>query len=408
MRRDRRKFLRNVAGNVLGAPLAIWGQQLDAATGGREKTKVLAPLSTLGANTARDLGPYANPDPQFNSSDLSAANITDYSGIAYDPVGKRMCLFGGGHGPSQETDIRVLDLSSLQWSSLYPPTPVAAMQNVANLDRNRGRYISSNQPTARHTYNLTLVRGRQFYMMGPRGMPDHLGNSFGPEPNGWGGRICWYDFESGVWTYGRLGSAYATPPTAPWYFAAAAVLDPISNKILIAGPNNQAGAGSMWLYDPDGDDYIVGPAVDVGHALDLVYFPPSDCFYAFQSDGRVWEIRVDRTIFSKSTIAPLAVTGGPPSNAVGIVCGFAYDSVSRIIGGNVTNGIFYAFDVAKQSWTRRNMQLEAGSIGLPSQVFHCLDFDPQSGCFIFLQTDSSGAATTWAYRYGGSAPAIRQ
>jgi hypothetical protein len=400
MRSDRRKFLRRVANNILAAPLAIWGQQVDAAPGSREKTKVLAPLSTLPANTARELGPYVNPDPQFNTSGLSAANITDYSGIAYDGVGKRMCLFGGGHGPSQETDIRVFDLNSLQWSSLYPPTPVAAMQKNANLDSDRGRYISTNQPTARHTYNLTLVRGRRFYMMDPRGMPDHLGNTFGPEPNGWGGRICWYDFERSVWTYGRLGSAYATPPTAPWYFAAAAALDPISNKILIVGPNNQAGGGSMWLYDPDSDDYIIGPAVDVGYSLDLAHFPPSDCFYAFQSDGRVWEIRVDRANFRTSKIAALAVTGNPPSNAIGTVCGFAYDSANGIIGGNVTNGIFYAFDPANRSWTRRNMQLEAGSIGLPSQAFHCLDFDPESGCFIFLQTGSFGATATWAYRYG--------
>jgi hypothetical protein len=414
MSTDRRKFIRRLASSLLATPLAAWGQKLESTLGKRPKTKavakVSAPLSTLAPNTARDLGPYANPEPQFNTPPLSAANITDYSGIAYDPVGKRICVFGGGHGPSQETDIRVLDLSSLQWSSLYSPTPVAEMQKVPNLDSDRGRYISTNQPTARHTYNLTLVRGRSFYMMCPRGMPDHLGNSFGPEQNGWGGRVSYYDFGTGVWTYSRLGSAYATPPNAPWYFASAAALDPVSNKILIVGPNSQAGEGALWLYDPENDDYVTGPIANVDGSPDLVYFPPSGRFYAFQSDGRVWEIRVDRTNFSNSTIAALTVTGARPSNALGVVCGFAYDSVNRIIGGNVTNGVFYAFDPAKHSWTSKNMKLEAGSTGLPNQAFHCLDFDPESGCFIFLQTGSpvgsSGAATTWAYRYEGSASRI--
>ena len=188
MSTDRRKFIRRLASSLLATPLAAWGQKLESTLGKRPKTKavakVSAPLSTLAPNTARDLGPYANPEPQFNTPPLSAANITDYSGIAYDPVGKRICVFGGGHGPSQETDIRVLDLSSLQWSSLYSPTPVAEMQKVPNLDSDRGRYISTNQPTARHTYNLTLVRGRSFYMMCPRGMPDHLGNSFGVHRTG--------------------------------------------------------------------------------------------------------------------------------------------------------------------------------------------------------------------------------
>jgi len=64
------------------------------------------------------IGPYANPDAQFNTSPLIAANIVDYSGMTYDPVGKRICLFGGGHGPSQETDIRIFDPATLQWSTL--------------------------------------------------------------------------------------------------------------------------------------------------------------------------------------------------------------------------------------------------------------------------------------------------
>ena len=76
--------------------------------------------------------------------------------------------------------------------------------------------------------------------------------------------------------------------------------------------------------------------------------------------------------------------------------------MNRIIGGNVTNGIFYAFDPMTSAWTATAMQTEAGSPGVPNQVFHCLDFDPDSGCFIFLSDNAT--ATTWAYRYAGTAP----
>src|SRR5206468_8757648 len=118
------------------------------------------------------LGPYANP------AFIGGASITDYSSITYDTIGKRLCLFGGGHGPSQETDIRVFDLNGVQWSSLYSPTPVSDMVR-ANCDVDKGRYISTNHPTARHSYNLTLVRGRRFYMLCYRGMPDHLDGVLG-------------------------------------------------------------------------------------------------------------------------------------------------------------------------------------------------------------------------------------
>ena len=84
-----------------------------------------------------------------------------------------MCLFGGGHGPSQETDIRTLSMDSLEWASLYPSTKRSDM-TLANGDSDHGRWISTNQPYARHTYNMTVVAGRRFYMFAWYGQPDHL------------------------------------------------------------------------------------------------------------------------------------------------------------------------------------------------------------------------------------------
>ena len=43
--------------------------------------------------------------------------------------------------------------------------------------------------------------------------------------------------------------------------------------------------------------------------------------------------------------------------------------------------------------------MESDAAEVADQAFHCLAFDPDSGCFIFL--GNPPAATTWAYRYAG-------
>lgn len=345
-------------------------------------------LASLAPGTARNLGPYANPTFAEGSA------ITDYSSIVLDGTGRRMLLFGGGHGPSQETDIRALDLDTLRWSSLYAPTPVREMTR-ANCDADLGRYRTTNQPTARHSYNLTLVRERRFYMLCYRGMPDHLDGVLGTG-NGWGGRICWYDFDRAQWSYSRIAEA-----DTPWYFASAAALDPASGRIVVAGLNAQAGEGALWVYDPDADAVARGPALDVGYSHDLVYHPPSDRFLALQSDGRVWEIALDRMVLARSRVTAIAVRGEPPQAKIGITCGYAFDAERGVIGGNVIDGSFHAYDPAARAWTRLRIDVERGSQGTPAQAYHCLDFDPASGCYVFLSTPLYGsgqAATTWAYR----------
>jgi hypothetical protein len=377
---DRRTFMSGLARNLVAGSLLAQGGIASAA--GADA------LATLAPGSARRLGPYANP--AFAEGDA----ITDYSSITLDAEGGRMLLFGGGHGPSQETDIRALDLATLRWSSLYAPTPVREMTR-ANCDPDLGRYRSTNQPTARHSYNLTLVRGRRFYMLCYRGMPDHLDGVLGAG-NGWGGRICWYDFDAREWSYSRIPEA-----ETPWYFASAAALDPASGRIVVAGPNAQAGQGALWVYDPDADAIARGPALDVGYSHDLVYHPPSDRFIALQSDGRVWEIALDRDALEASRVTDIRVTGAPPQAKVGIVCGYAFDAARGVIGGNVIDGSFHAYDPATHAWTRVRIEVEHGSGGTPAQAYHCLEFDPASGCYVFLSMPRYGsgrAATTWAYR----------
>jgi hypothetical protein len=135
---NRREFMAGCASNLLAAPLSAWSLPVWSARAAADASSL---LSSLAANTARNLGRYA-------SAEVGGGSITDYSSIAYDPGARRMCLFGGGHGPSHESDIRIFDLPTLKWSSLYPPTPRALM-TAANGDSDKGRWIPTGQPYAR-------------------------------------------------------------------------------------------------------------------------------------------------------------------------------------------------------------------------------------------------------------------
>ena len=162
---------------------------------------------------------------------------------------------------------------------------------LANGDSDYGRWRSTNQPYARHSYNMSLVVGRRFYLMMQLGLPDHLD---GPAPP-WGGRICWYDFDAATWSYSQNSAAQT-----PWYYGSAAALDPASGRILVVGPNQQGGSGLVWVYDPATDSIAAGsPIPDIGYAHDLVYFPPNDRFYVMAGNPTM------RTVVFASRVDPL-------------------------------------------------------------------------------------------------------
>jgi hypothetical protein len=421
---DRRKFICGLAGNIVVLPsLVAWSREIDAASTNKA---AMAPLSTLAANSARDLGSYADPDPQFTGAPIAGAKldaqyVTDYSGLAYDAANRRILIFGGGHGASEQTNIRVFDLDSLTWSNLYPSTPASEMLNKpSNVDVRNGRWITSNQPTARHTYNGSLVRGNEFVMIANRGMPFSLGDASVNWLLYWGGRTCKYNFGTRTWTYGSLGASHenVAPPNSPWDFDSAACLDPISNRILIVGAFANSGPGTIWLYNPDDDTYVTGPtferSVSTGSGS-LVYYPPLDRFYFFNfyyTSGTpvpvdVYEITLNRAGVPGSKVSKLATSGSKPVAEYGLRNGFAYDSTNMLIGGNPTAGVFYTFDPRTSAWGATKMNVETGSTGTPQLRCFALTFDPGSGCYIFLQNDGYlGRNTTWAYRYGSSGRSV--
>jgi hypothetical protein len=101
----------------------------------------------------------------------------------------------------------------------------------------------------------------------------------------------------------------------------------------------------------------------------------------------VWEVLLNRTDPTSSTVSQLPATGPAPSHDEP---GYAYDPVHKIIGGAITNDMFYAFDPATNSWSARALGGNPGTA-----AFHAVSYDPVDNVFLFV----TEARHTWAYRY---------
>ncbi|KFI22370.1 kelch repeat-containing protein [Nitrosococcus oceani] len=88
-------------------------------------------------------------EPIRHSTKDCAAVIESWSGGAFDPIGNRMFLMGGGHGGYYGNEIYEFDLDTKKWTRLTNPTmPAADADSVCYSTWDGGL-----TPTARHTYN---------------------------------------------------------------------------------------------------------------------------------------------------------------------------------------------------------------------------------------------------------------
>jgi hypothetical protein len=349
-------------------------------------------LSTIPPNTALDLGPYTCNQPA--DWPRHCLTVTDYSGFQYDPNNHQMLMFGGGHSASCSTDVVAFSFASLAWSSMYPSTLVADMVPT-NVDGAACRFISTNHPLARHTYDLMAVttNTKELLLFGAGWARANCGLS--PEemkvvtPHGV--KISHYDPVAKTWAYG--------PPRGSWSGAGSAEYDPVSGKVILVTEKG------LWFYDPvvkSAPVKALSYVRPIPLSQNLVYFPPSRRMYYIGSNtvNPVWEVTLDRTHFSRSMIEPMTgITGDIPPRMLEV--GYAYDSANRIIGGGVKDGKFYAFDPVTKTWTSRTMQVDPHSdrkrIG-SIEVTHALAYDAVDNVFIFITNNASGRHT-WAYKY---------
>lgn len=345
-------------------------------------------LSSLPDNTVADLGAFTCTNVGTNNCNT----VQDYSGFIYDQNNHRLLMFGGGHATTFTDAVFSFNPNTLTWSELYPPTPCSNMTS-GNMDTVNGAWLSGPagpypRPVSRHTYDdLAVADGLQEFIV----LYQANGGSNGcgvSDTSIWGSgyKVAHYNLLTNTWSFSPTaspGGDSEAPGTA---------YDPISGKIVMLG------AYGMWIYDPVKriktkvikDLYKPDP----GYANDLVYYPPNQKMYYFNRNfDQVWEITLDRTNFSNSTITVLPTTGTYPPHGEP---GYAYDAVNQIIGGAISSNRFYAFNPKTKSWT--NELIQGGSPG--DLAFHTLAYDPVNNVFFFFNDWRLGnGAKMWAYRY---------
>lgn len=354
------------------------------------------PLSTLAANSARNLGPWTETGGERDDED--PAHRSDYSCVVYDPAGKRILMRGGHHGTNVSTNIRALDLRTLRFSNLFPNTPRREM-TLANNDSDVGRWISTNHPWSRHTYNGNVVLDGKLWMMAMQnGHQAIRGVAF---PPGYG-RSASYDLSAADhrrgWNYSQIKTN--------WFMMIAACA--ARDKILVV-VRPSSGWAEAWLYDPSTDTRTrlpvgLGTTGWVGDPC-VVAYPPNGRYYAFMESGKVWEITLDTANPAAATSAEVA-TGWPAGTDT--VRGYRlvrmdYDPINRVIGGSLISGTYMAFNPTTRSWKQFTPAVETGSRGVPTTAFWCGAFDQDSGCYIAFAADGN----CWAYKpppFGAGTP----
>ncbi len=140
-----------------------------------------------------------------------------------------------------------------------------------------------------------------------------------------------------IWHYNVANKTWhpSTASPAGWTkYGTATEYDPISGKIILIDRL------SMHTYDPKTE--IVTKHIDhirpeLWYGMDLVYYPPNQKMYYIINNGTVFEVNLDRTDFSKSTITEMTdITGSRPLGQLPNIddldaTGWAYDSVNHII-----------------------------------------------------------------------------
>lgn len=343
-------------------------------------------FDTLAPGYARLMGSYVNPDPNWFPR---GANVTDDGGMTLDPVTGDAILFGGSHGRSQEDSIGLFSMATGIWRRPYPSTPWLAML-LANMDSVLGRWKSTNHPVVSHAYSMQVVRRGWLYVLNRWCMPQDLPEGDLPD---FTGRICKYDLHGGQgWMYSNL--------TQPWNAPSGAILDPVTEKIVVFGQDPSDGFyGRMWMYDPDTDTCVRGGRFGGNtQPVEVGYNPQDGFFYTFENNGVVRVHAINRGTLAM-TSAQLTTTGPRPIQARPIgYPSFSWDG--QRFGGCFVDGFHYSFEPSMTStWRSDAVSLEGAVSGSPpSNDFSCSAFDPVTRCYVFVQIAPSGGPRTWVYR----------
>ncbi len=399
-----------------------WG----TASGSVTVTVVADPnpiLMGIAPNTALDLQPYKSYDCLNLLWHEKCSSRSDYSRFTYDSEQHKMLFFWGGHGSSSTfmdnvDTLSLLSGSTLDWVEDYPTTPCSEMlpSNMATLnlsaypgDGGDGRWISTNHPYARHTYdNLVYHPGVKHLILlaqangGGWCVRTHtefstvtFANGDPIDPFYLKTKTAQYDTHNKLWSFDTTIN--------PWNVYSASEYDPISNKIVILH------ATGLWLYDVNTRSWsLILTQAQLPSGMyawqNLIYYPPTDKFYYIEPEEgpsvQVFEVTINRTNVALSSVVEVTGMTNIPSAIVWKELGWAYDSNNQEIGWGIVNWVFHSYDPIHKSWTGIIMQTSSASWNsIWSMNFHALDYDPLNNVYIFQSSASpSYQARTWAYR----------
>ncbi len=376
-------------------------------------------LSAIPNNTAIDLGLLANTEV---GEDWGV--IDDVGGLTYYRTGRKILMFGGGHGTTETDVVYEFDFNKLTWGSMYPRTPDTSMLDSQDkLDKDVWAWKSLvapfRRPLARHTYDLLSIDESKGTLL----MFERIGFSLNLERYYESPYLASYDIANKTWSWINDATGDDKPPLN--YGDGATEYDPISGNIIAVGYHlGGSQTAGIWLYDTgtEKSKRISTTNIPVGFASTLVYFPPNDKMYLFSwpvdtndldgdgetwdtapapTPGKVYEITLNRNSWENSTITEVTGMTNTPHWTY-LTPGFAYDSVNNLIGGAIQDGVFHAYNPLTQQWQSKTIKIESASNAQIGDLSHFgISFDPIEGVYVFLSDGKKNvydSRRTWAYR----------
>ncbi len=302
------------------AVLAVLATAGSAFAGGAHPLDDLPPGHWYEVPSSRIDAHFPEPAPAGNTG--PSAVIGAWGGGAFDSIGERLLVWGGGHGDYGGNEVYAFDVAALAWTRAWGPS-----EGIDTIPGECSATYPDGQPSSRHTYD-----GIQFSpdtgMLWASGGFRFCGNTgsdqrtwlFDPAAPGGG----WIGGADALEGHGTPTSAY--DPTSGWIY--------------------YQGANDLQAYDPSTDVYTWVATVDGGWWMSAtsVIDPVDDLMISVGDDiVRVWDLDTMTVTLEQPTTGGEILVGAGPA-------GLQWDPLLQRpvlwVGGTSV----YSLDVATWEW----------------------------------------------------------
>lgn len=315
-------------GGVGGANLACAD---DASLTEAEKSLIFMPADSwmeVPNSHFIDFCPAHEPEGAHTVSGC-AAIINAWGGGVWDPVHKKMILWGGGHNDYWGNEVYGFSPQTFQWELLVPGTPVPTIDDLSEP-------MPDGSPDSRHTYDglAYLTTENRLFAYGGALAPDgsssvltwaldldqkawsqlDAGQTLPPNPNGYywmgtaydeAGHQVWMRNESGVYVYDIAADTWERlidagfPPLWPDWAQSAyrrGVFDPKRKLFFTLGGKHSDGKPDFFAFDTVSKQPVYdvwqttdGDEIAGGHAPGADHDPTADAIVAW-AGGSAWAL----------------------------------------------------------------------------------------------------------------------